>query len=317
MGGYRLQPEQERGWLDCDSDRCLENGDTMGGKLSKKRKGYDVSDPNKAKDEIAATVTAAVEAVAPAIADVAAEATIVVKEAVEAVVSAAVPEPEPVAEAAAVLEQAPEPEPETKPEPAPELEQLPELVVEAVKSAAEKKVEEVEPEPMVATSDTTELGTVDAEAPTVLETAPEEEYVAAEPAAAEPVPEIVISESVSANQLPTESEEVAEASAEELPCPEPEVESKMENGDIESSSVTDVVAEVDAFPTVNGECTNYAATPTEECVNGNEKPEETQIKEQSDFELKKEVKLSGDVQEVLDAVSGMAEGLCTEVTQAV
>merc|ERR1712098_634079 len=133
-----------------------------------------------------------------------------------------------------------------------------------------------------------------------------------EAAAAEPVPEIVISDSVSVGDVTAESEKATEVSVEEEHCPEPEVESKMENGDAGSPSVTQDVADI-----VNGKCRDDSATHAEECVNGNEKLEEMPVKEQSDFELKKDVNLCGDVQEVCDAVSDMVEGISTEVTQAV
>ncbi|KAF6715675.1 hypothetical protein FQA47_007769 [Oryzias melastigma] len=122
--------------------------------------------------------------------------------------------------------------------------------------------------------------------------------------AAEPVPDIIVSDSVLACDMNAESEEPA------LPCPEPEVESKMENGNLESPSATEDVADP-----VNGELGEHSSAPAEECVNGNEEQEETPIKEQSDFELKKDVTLCGDAQEV--PPSGMMDGLSTEVTQAV
>ncbi|TKS70263.1 hypothetical protein D9C73_004331 [Collichthys lucidus] len=348
----------------------------MGGKLSKKRKGYDVSDPKEAKEEAAVTATklpveepaATVESVSvPEVVPASVEEapkhqepeptpeTVTEPEVTveQTVLPATVPEPEPVAELAAepLLEQAPEPEqtlkseepepapepelePEKAPEPEPEqvLEPEPEQKADIVESAAEQQAE-VEPEPTVATSDITlEAGGVEAtvgsenaaevhtDKPVEEESVPTEVSAAEpapEPEAAEPVPEIVISESVSASEITAEPEEVAETSAEEVPSQEPEVQSKMENGNLESPSVTEDVAEVDALPAVNGECTNSAAMTTEECVNGNEKPEEAPIKEQSDFELKKDVNVSGDVQEVPDAVPDMVDGLGTEVTQAV
>ncbi|MED6277168.1 hypothetical protein CHARACLAT_010597 [Characodon lateralis] len=92
----------------------------------------------------------------------------------------------------------------------------------------------------------------------------------------------------------------------------------MGNGDLRSPSSME--NEVDEVTAVNGECshnTDVVATHGEECVNGNEKLEERPVEEQADFELKKDVNLCGDVQEVPDTVSGMVEGLGTEVTQAV
>ncbi|KAM9861094.1 uncharacterized protein ACBR49_003350 [Aulostomus maculatus] len=247
-----------------------------------------------------------------------------------------------------VLEQVPEPEPEPEPEtekeaelqPEPQLEQVPEPEIEkspepeqapepeqesyAMDPAAEEQVPEDEPEPIVLKCEITEPEAV--EAPEVLGTdagevpLEKEESVAtevsctevlAEPEAVEPVPEIIISET----QVTAESDEVAESSVAEVPCPEPEVDSKMENGNVESPSPIEDVAEEAAPPALNGECTesSTATTLTEECVNGSEDPVEMTIK--NDFELKKDV--SGGVPEVPDGVADMVEALSTEVTQAV
>ncbi|KAL6112963.1 uncharacterized protein ACO6RY_11352 [Pungitius sinensis] len=231
--------------------------------------------------------------------------------------------------------EAPEPELEQLPEPEPEkvLQPEPEQVADAIESAAEEQVGEFAPEPIKVT-EVTEVDNAEAESvsvelvATAAEKVPtdyqpvEEESVpsteeAPEPEAAEPVPQIVISESVSATEITADSEEVAEAPVEEVSFPEPEEENKMENGDIKSPSGTEDVVEVDAHPAVNGECTHSSAPQIEGCVNGNEKEDEMPIKEQSDSELKKEANLSGDVRDVPDAVSDMADGLSTEITQAV
>ncbi|KAK2853918.1 hypothetical protein Q5P01_006579 [Channa striata] len=274
----------------------------------------------------------------------------------ETAVPVAVPVPETVAELVAEtpepeqahepeMEQEPEPEsvdapkPDSKPEQTPEreLQQSPEPEPEQQAAAAEpatKEVEDIQPEPIIPSPDITASETTEADAAEVSESAAQEVHTEnqaeeessdaaeasssggpAEPEAAEPVPEIFISQSVSASEITAESKDGAETSV--VPCSEPEVESKLENGDLESDSVKEDVVKAVALPAVNGECKDYTAAQTEECVNGSEKPEDTPSKEPSDFELKKDMNLSGDVQEVSDAVSNMVEGLSSEVTQAV
>ncbi|KTG38417.1 hypothetical protein cypCar_00021167 [Cyprinus carpio] len=304
----------------------------MGGKLSKRKKGYDVSDPKEKKEE------SAVAAVEPA--EKKAETPVTESE--------AAPQEADVAEdsAAALEEPAPVLEEPVSP---PKLEESP--VEPVTEEVVEKVVEEVENTSQLST-EITETTDVTSESETVTEAAAPEpvaesapvpepvsealsaaEVEMAVPSPEEPTPvtepesetaappEVTLTQaSPESSPEPTQSEPVAEqksaeesipaivilesTSTNELCLEEPAstvTDLKLNNGDCESAGSAEESAS--APREVNGECHEQAPdvapadvleSPVEACVNGVKDKETPQ--ELSDCELKKDLNLAADFQ---------------------
>lgn len=265
-----------------------------------------------------ANETSAIEPEVPASPEVAPET---VTELVSCVDTVPINEQEPELTAETFLENNPpeavqEPEPEVPPQQEPEEAAEPEQA-----SVPEPELKAEAGQSLPETSDITGPEHGKAEALEVLEMSPEElsadkpaegpsTDVTAAQNEAQAAPDIAVPEATSAQTIPPQSEPIAATSTEEESAQHQEVEDKMENGNFESPTSTEDVAE--AHPAVNGDCTNSAVSEPAEIVNGGEKPEEMLIMKQSDWELKKEVNLSEDVQEDPIAVPDS-----NEVTQAV
>ncbi|XP_034048243.1 cell surface glycoprotein 1 [Thalassophryne amazonica] len=222
-------------------------------------------------------------------------------------------EPEPKQSPNMEPEKGPQQEPEQPPDAESEQPSEPETV------KAKDAFEITETDSVVAESHFTELETVKPEAvapeiPEDLPEIPEKVSTDIQPAEEETDSSSVKAAEQEATMTAHEIITLASVSPSDIPAV-PKWESKMENGELQSPSLTENVEEANVQPAVNGECVSpVCATPqTEECVNGAKTPEEDPVSEQCHFELKKDMNL----QEVPESVSEMVEGLSTAVTPAV
>ncbi|XP_077570306.1 uncharacterized protein LOC144194846 [Stigmatopora nigra] len=217
------------------------------------------------------------------------------------------PEPIPVTVSVDTLPPPSTEELQTLSEPVREEETLIETEIEKVAESVPEKVTEPEQE-----FDTKEQGQADEPEPAVVpDNSMETEIVHAEENHDKSMP---LNDDSAEQDItePVEPNAKTEASEEDVPCTEDVGETKIENGDMESSPITENVMEVAALPVVNGEC--KVSTTPKECVNGIEELVESPVKKLSDFELKTDINL-GDVQEAPEAADGMTEALSTEITQ--
>ncbi|KAG9341360.1 hypothetical protein JZ751_019466 [Albula glossodonta] len=252
---------------------------TMGGKLSKRKKGYEVSDVTAEAEGAAAAATETVQAAAEAASDVAAEtvaeAAAATQEAASTVEAVAEAAAEKVQEAVAAVQEAipaavPEEAAVEAPAEAPAAELVQDIVQEAV-SVVAPEVPASEPPPAEVAAPLEEITKTEAEA----EPAPE---APAEPAVPEPEPETVIEKEAAAVEEPitepapepvgepepeaveepavTEPESAPEPVPEIVPAPEPEPVAAPE--DTETTPV--LQAEVEA------ESLSAAVTDAEEAV---------------------------------------------------